>query len=62
MTIHSALSFFLMFCAISVQSLNNGLGLTPPMGFSSWNAVSSNVTEQFMKNITTLLIKSGKLR
>jgi hypothetical protein len=29
------------------------------MGFSSWNAVSSNVTEAYMRNITQLLISSG---
>lgn len=29
------------------------------MGFSSWNAISSNVTSAFMKNITNLLISTG---
>jgi alpha-galactosidase len=39
--------------------LNNGLGLTPLMGFSSWNAFSSNVSSAVMRNITRILIESG---
>ena len=37
----------------------SGLGLTPPMGFSSWNAFSSNVTSAHIRNITQLLIDTG---
>lgn len=39
--------------------LNNGLGLTPLMGFSSWNAFSSNVSSALMRNITRILVDSG---
>jgi alpha-galactosidase len=42
-----------------VQSLNNGLGLTPPMGYSSWNDCASQVTEERIKNATLHLISTG---
>ena len=45
-------------CAV-VHSLNNGVGLTPPMGYSSWNDCASEVTEERIKNITTHLISTG---
>lgn len=41
------------------SALNNGVGLTPPMGFSSWLAFSSNVSSAGMRNITNILIQRG---
>ena len=32
--------------AWSVNALDNGLGLTPPMGWNSWNHFACNVDEQ----------------
>ena len=43
----------------TVRSLDNGVGRTPPMGYSSWNDCASQVTEERIKNITTHLIQSG---
>ena len=40
-------------------ALNNGLGLTPPMGYSSWNDCASEVTEERIKNVTRALISTG---
>ncbi len=45
--------------AAAVLALDNGLGLVPPRGFSSWNAFSSNVTSAKMRNITRIVIESG---
>eukprot|EP00042_Codosiga_hollandica_P033938 m.233308 g.233308 ORF g.233308 m.233308 type:complete len:553 (+) comp54289_c0_seq2:1-1659(+) len=42
-----------------VWALQNGLGSTPPMGYSSWNDCSSDVTEQRIINITNALIQTG---
>jgi alpha-galactosidase len=50
-------------------ALNNGLGLTPAMGYSSWNACSSFRdngpngwcwnTEDYIHNVTAYMISSG---
>ena len=36
-----------------------GQGLTPPMGYSSWNDCASEITAARIKNITTALISTG---
>ena len=43
----------------SVTALDNGEGLTPPMGYSSWNDCASNVTEARIKQTALALIKTG---
>ena len=45
--------------AITVDSLDNGVGRRPPMGYSSWNDCASQVTEKRIKNITTHMINTG---
>ena len=41
------------------EALQNGLGLTPPMGYSSWNDCASEITEARVKNITRAMISTG---
>jgi len=41
------------------DSLNNGLGRSPQMGYSSWNDCASQVTEDRIKNATLALISTG---
>jgi len=43
----------------STSALNNGLALTPAMGYSSWNDCASQITEERVKNITNHMISSG---
>lgn len=43
----------------TAHALNNGLALTPPMGFNNWNAVGCGVTETFIKQTADLLVSSG---
>ena len=52
---------FLLIAVIAcpVLWLQNGLGLTPPMGYSSWNDCASEITEARIKNITLALISTG---
>jgi alpha-galactosidase len=40
-------------------SLDNGLGLTPQMGYSSWNDVGSVVTEAHIKATASYFVSSG---
>ncbi len=39
--------------------LDNGLALTPPMGFNDWNAFGCNVDEQLIKQTADLFVSSG---
>lgn len=40
-------------------SLDNGLGLVPPMGYSTWNDVRSAVTEQEFLSRCEALVDTG---
>jgi alpha-galactosidase len=42
-----------------IACLDNGLGLTPPMGFNTWNHFNCNIDEEIIKNAAQALIKSG---
>ena len=48
-----------LLAAGDVLSLDNGLGLTPPMGYSSWNDCGSTVNESWVKRTAAYLIESG---
>ena len=41
----------LLFCILALSSLtlDNGLGLTPPMGWNSWNHFGCNISEPLIK-------------
>jgi alpha-galactosidase len=56
-----ALSLFFGFflCAPSASALENGLALTPPMGWNSWNRFACNVTEDLVKSAADALVASG---
>ncbi|MFI9723304.1 RICIN domain-containing protein [Streptomyces sp. NPDC052396] len=45
--------------ATPAAALGNGLALTPPMGWNSWNAFGTNVTEQQVKNIIDYMSANG---
>jgi alpha-galactosidase len=40
-------------------ALNNGLALTPQMGFNDWNAYGCNVSESLIKSTADKLVSSG---
>ena len=56
-----ALSLFFGFllCVPSSRALDNGLALTPPMGWNSWNRFACNVTEDLVKSAADSLVSSG---
>jgi len=43
------LFFGIIFCVPPPRALENGLALTPPMGWNSWNRFACNVTEDLVK-------------
>src|SRR5205807_9135536 len=51
--------FGFLLCAPSSRALENGLALTPPMGWNSWNRFGCNVTEDLVKFAADALVSSG---
>eukprot|EP00931_Biecheleriopsis_adriatica_P054402 TRINITY_DN32000_c0_g1_i1.p1 TRINITY_DN32000_c0_g1~~TRINITY_DN32000_c0_g1_i1.p1 ORF type:complete len:456 (-),score=61.70 TRINITY_DN32000_c0_g1_i1:46-1413(-) len=51
--------FALLVLVPIVNGLDNGLGLTPQMGYSSWNDCGSVVSEDHVKAIAEYMISSG---
>merc|ERR1711907_144425 len=49
----------LLGCAAFCSGLDNGLGLSPPMGYSSWNDCASQITEARIRNVTRHMIETG---
>ena len=45
--------------ATGVAAINNGLGRTPALGWSSWNAVASNITSEYVRAVAAYLVSSG---
>lgn len=43
----------------SYEFFNNGLALTPPMGWSSWNTFRLNPTEKIIKEIADAMVSNG---
>ncbi len=43
------------------DTYNNGAALTPPMGWSSWNAFHGNINEDLIKKTADAMKKSGLL-
>jgi len=50
--------FFISFIHVTF-SLNNGLGLTPPMGFNTWNHFACNINETVLREAADLIIELG---
>ena len=44
---------------LTVNSLENGLGRTPPMGWNSWNHFGCKINETIVKQTADLLISTG---
>lgn len=50
---------WVMGAAPEAGALPNGLALTPPMGWNSWNKFGCNVTEQKVESVADYLVSSG---
>jgi len=49
-----------LFCLLGIAvALNNGLGLTPQMGYNTWYDVQCGYNEQVIKDTTNAMIKTG---
>src|SRR5499427_3366350 len=59
---HAASGLFLGLVAMSVppaRAWDNGLALTPPMGWNSWNKFGCNVSEDMIKGMADAMVSSG---
>jgi alpha-galactosidase len=58
-------AFFLITIAVllalasGAQAWDNGVALTPPMGWNSWNKFGCNVSEDMIKSMTDAMVSSG---
>ena len=42
-----------------VTSLDNGVGLTPPMGWNSWNKFGCSINEKLIMSTIDTIVSSG---
>ena len=52
-------SFLLLLLPLCVHSLHNGLGLTPQMGWNSWNYFACNINETVIRSAADALLSTG---
>ena len=45
--------------AAAANALNNGLALTPPMGWNDWNTFGCNVSAQLVEQTAQFMVSSG---
>lgn len=58
--IHRALFALLLMVSFSVRAQKfEGLALTPPMGWNSWNTFASNINEQMVLEMADVMVSSG---
>lgn len=43
----------------STSSLHNGLGLTPPMGFNSWNHFRCHISDNLIRQTADAFVSTG---
>jgi len=55
------LPLLLLINPLLISSLNNGLALTPPMGWSTWNVFHCDYTEADIMEMADMLVASGML-
>ena len=53
------LTLFLVLVVSARAQKFDGLALTPPMGFNTWNTFQSNIDEMLLKDTAEIMIKNG---
>ena len=51
--------FPLLFLLPLIKALDNGLGLTPPLGWNTWNKFHCDINETIVKTAVQRLIATG---
>ena len=52
-------SFAAAILANAVHGLDNGLGLTPQMGWNTWNTFACDIDEKLIKETADLIVDLG---
>ncbi len=52
-------TIILCLLTMNASALDNGLALTPPMGWNSWNKFACDVSEDLIKEIADAMVESG---
>ncbi len=55
----AAAALLFKFGPLSVEALNNGQALTPPMGWNSWNKFGCDVNEKVIREMADAMVSSG---
>ena len=50
---------FLFCCLKSNAQKFDGLALTPPMGWNSWNTFQTNISDKLVREIADIMVSSG---
>ena len=53
-----SLAIFAAVVVVHVGALENGMIMTPPMGWSSWNKFHCGINENLIRNITDAIVSS----
>jgi len=59
LTIFVLTAFGILFGASDARAWDNGVALTPPMGWNSWNKFACNVSEDLIKSMADGMVGSG---
>jgi hypothetical protein len=52
-------TFVLVFAPGETLALDNGLALTPPMGWNSWNTFGLKINEDLVKGVADVMVAKG---
>jgi len=55
----SLAALFLVLGRLEVRALSNGLALTPPMGWNSWNKFGCDINEKIVREVAEAMAASG---
>ena len=55
-------SIIFLILSTYIICLDNGLGITPPMGWNSWNKFGCNINEELIKNTIDALVNTGLVK
>jgi alpha-galactosidase len=54
-----AAALLFVFSRVDIRALNNGLALTPPMGWNSWNKFGCKIEEKIVREIADAMVSTG---
>ena len=56
---HSGLALLVLCCAAATDALDNGAARVPALGWSTWNAFGSNVSDAMVRESAAAIVSTG---